>query len=177
MHCKNVNHIRKNVAVSIIFILCLCLLPACKSKEQREKEAQVSCSIELTQLADKIKEADATLPEMSRAESSMEQGEEYFAYLSNIDYSKVEEYCFDYSADGTAEEIGIIHLKSKEDSEECKESLEAHVHSRKTMYDAYKPEQSAVVDKAQIIVKDAYVILLISKDTKVCEKVIEEYIK
>lgn len=71
----------------------------------------------------------------------------------------------------------MILLKDKGDSEACKSSLEEHVHSRKTMYDAYKPEQSATVDKAKIIVKDAYVILLISKDTQAGEKVIEEYIK
>ncbi len=164
-------------AVLLLLIFSICLLSGCKSKENREKEAQVSCSISLTELADKIKEKDATLPEMTRAESGMEQGKDYFAYLSSLDYGKIEEYCFDYAANGTAEELAVILLKDKGDSEACKSSLEEHVHSRKTMYDAYKPEQSATVDKAKIIVKDAYVILLISKDTQAGEKVIEEYIK
>lgn len=59
-------------AVLLLLIFSICLLSGCKSKENREKEAQVSCSISLTELADKIKEKDATLPEMTRAESGME---------------------------------------------------------------------------------------------------------
>ena len=168
---------KKTIGIIWFIMLSLCLLPACKSKELREKEAQASCSISLTELADKVKEEDATLPSLSRADSSMEQGEDYFAYLSNLDYDKIENYCFDYATDGTAEEIAIIQLRDKADSEACKSSLEEHVHSRKTMYDAYKPEQSATVDKAKIIIKDAYVVLLISKDSDAGEKVIEEYIK
>lgn len=177
MDCKTNIITRKIVMLVLLFTISLCLLPACKSKEQREKEAQASCSISLTELADKIKEKDATLPSMTRADSSMEQGEDYFGYLSGIEYDKVENYCFDYATDGTAEEIAIIQLKDKGDNETCKSSLEEHVHSRKTMYDAYKPEQSATVDKAKIIVRDAYVILIISKDSGAGEKVIEEYIK
>lgn len=121
-------------------------------------------AVSMYDLSKEMIAADSSLPEMITVSTSDTDAENNFKYLSDMDYTKVDSYFLSYSAEGKADEIVVIAVKNVNDVEETKKTLEAHVKSRKNVYDTYDPTQLQRVDQALIFTQSHYAVLIISDD-------------
>lgn len=150
------------LALTLCFALCAC-------GEHKE--------ISVYDLRRSMLSADTGLPEMLTASSSDSDGERKFAYLSELDYSKVEGYFLAYAADGMAYEIAVICLKDKSDASSAEASLREHLNGRISLYKTYEPQQVQRAENALIISRDRCVALIMCDDTNAVKTAFEEYLK
>ena len=106
---------------------------------------------------------DTTLPEMVTHSSREAEARDNFFYLSDLDYGKVDAYCYTFADAGTAEEIAVIKLKSKSDAAAQMDSLHKHVEARQGTFEEYDPEQVPLTESAVITNEGRYVVLIVSK--------------
>ncbi len=107
--------------------------------------------------------ADTTLPEMVTRSSAGAEAKSNFFYLSDLDYGKVEGYCYTYADAGTAEEMAVVKLKDKADAAALMESLHRHVEARQGTFEEYDPEQVPLTEGAVVTSEGRYVALIVSK--------------
>ena len=108
-------------------------------------------------------EVDTTLPDMVARSSKDDDAKDSFSFLSDLSYSKVEEYFYAYADAGTAEEIAVVKLKDKSDAAAMMESLNDHVEARQGTFEEYDPEQVPLTENAVVIREGRYVALIISE--------------
>ncbi len=138
----------------------LLLFTGCGKDDSKDENKTVS----MYELSRKMIAADKTLPEMSYVSSSDENAGEVFTYLSDADYELVDSYFLFYSTDGLADEIAVVALKDSDDTTKVKKSIEQHVNGRVSMYEQYDPSQTERAENAIIMIKDQYVVLIISEN-------------
>ena len=68
--------------------------------------------IDMTKLEKTMMAADTDMPTMLAVNSDSDNTKDLFAYLSDMDYSKVDKYFLDYAQEGTAEEVAVIRVKN-----------------------------------------------------------------
>ena len=78
--------------------------------------------IDMTKLEKTMMAADTDMPTMLAVNSDSDNTKDLFAYLSDMDYSKVDKYFLDYAQEGTAEEVAVIRVKNSKDVDEAKKS-------------------------------------------------------
>lgn len=121
-------------------------------------------------------EVDTTLPEMvTRSSADAEEAESSFFYLSDLDYGKVDAYCYTYADAGTAEEIAVVKLKDKSDAAALMESLHDHVQSRQGTFEEYDPEQVPLTEDAVVTREGRYVALIVSKKNGLVQKEFQKF--
>lgn len=150
------------LALALCFSLCAC---------GADKE------ISIYDLQKAMLSADGELPEMLTVSSSDADAEKKFAYLSDMDYSKVEGYFLAYSADGTAYEIAVICLENSDDEAEAKASLQSHLQDRVNLYKTYEPTQASRAEDALIISRGSCVALIMCDNTDAVKSAFEEFLK
>lgn len=123
-----------------------------------------------------MEEADDTLGEMLSADSSAEDAEDLFAYISDMDYSKVDKFFVSYSKDGEADEIAVIAVKDKADVSDAEKTLKAHVENRKNIFSQYAPDQVKSVEKAEVFTSGKYAVLIICDKQAEVKKAFTEFI-
>ena len=106
---------------------------------------------------------DTTLPEMVTHTSQEADARDNFFYLSDLEYGKVDAYCYTFADAGTAEEMAVIRLKSKSDAAALMDSLHKHVEARQGTFEEYDPEQVPLTESAVITNEGRYVVLIVSK--------------
>lgn len=143
------------LALAALALLCAC---GC-SKGADPGEPQ----IDLAELHRAMLDADTTLPEMAVRSSEDADAEDSFFYLSDLDYGKVEAYCYAYAEAGTAEEIAVVKLKDGNDAARMMESLHDHIAQRQGTFREYDPEQLPLTEKAVVIREGRYVALIVSR--------------
>ena len=121
--------------------------------------------------------ADPSLPEMTAVSSSDEKCDELFAYLSDLDFSKVDGYFLAYAADGMAYEIAVVALKDEGDVSELKDSLIRHVEGRVNLYKSYAPDQVEKAENALIVASGRYAALIMCDDQAAVREVFENSVK
>lgn len=121
--------------------------------------------------------ADSAIPEMRTASSSDADAAAKFAYLSDIDYSKVLGYFLAYAADGMAYEIAVICLKDKSDAPAAEASVRAHLEGRVNLYKTYEPTQMQRAEDALVVTRDNCVALIMCDDTAAVKAAFEDYLK
>lgn len=107
-------------------------------------------------------DVDTTLPEMVVRSSGEDKAKDDFFYLSDLDYGKVEAYCYAYADAGTAEEMAVVKLKDASDAAAMMDSLHSHIETRQGTFREYDPEQLPLTEKAVIIREGRYVALIVS---------------
>ncbi len=133
-------------------------------------EAEVSMyDLEKAMLA-----ADSSLPEMTSVNDSSENPASLFAYLSDLEYEKVEHFFLAYSTEGKADEIAVIAVKDAGDVDAARESLERHVESRQKLYDQYDPEEAVRVGNAQVFTRGRCAVLILCDETEAVRSAFEE---
>lgn len=98
-------------------------------------------------------------------------------FISNyygLDTALLEEYVFSISSDAAqAETVIIAKVKDVSDTEAVAESLQSVMEDKKAEMENYIPEQFAIVEKSEVVIKDNYVWLVISENKDSITSVIE----
>ena len=127
------------------------------------------------ELLQAMMEADTTLPEMVTKSSGGAGAKDNFFYLSDLDYGKVEAYCYTFADAGTAEEMAVVKLKDKSDAAAMMESLHQHVEARQGTFEEYDPEQVPLTEDAVVIREGRYVALIVSKKNGLAQKEFQKF--
>lgn len=118
---------------------------------------------------------DTTLPEMVTRSSSDPEAKDNFFYLSDLDYGKVDSYCYAYADGGTAEEMAVVKLKDKSDAAALMESLHEHVKTRQGTFEEYDPEQVPLTENAVVTNQGRYVVLIVSKKNGLAQNEFKQF--
>lgn len=93
--------------------------------------------------------------------------EEFASYLTNdyqIDKELVEDGTICYADGANANEIAVVALKDKKDSETVQKALEEYMQNRAGVFEGYAPQQAAMVKDGIVVKNGNYIALLICQD-------------
>ncbi len=143
------------------------LLAGCAgpAKKAEDETTEATPMVSMYELRKAMLEAQPDLPDMTAVSSSDEDAGALFAYLSDLDYEKVEGYFLAYSSDGkTANEFAVVCLKDAADLPALEASLKAHVQGRVNLYKSYAPECVKQASEAEIVTEGRYAALIMCED-------------
>lgn len=166
------NSYLKVISLQLCFLFLV--LTSCISCGTHSSTAAAASTISLEELSSKIEQAAGTLPKMSRSTASNKDAEDWFCYLCDFDYSKVEDYSISYASNGSAEEIFLIKLKDSNDSTSAELSLHNRIKSRTITFDQYQPEEVYKLSNAIVTSNGNYVALLICQDEYNAKKAFQD---
>ena len=138
---------------------------------------KTSDTVSMYDLRQTMEEADKSLPEMLNASSADENAADQFAYISDLDYGKVDSFFLSYAKEGTADEIAVVAVKDVNDIDEAKQSLETHRQNRRKLLDQYEPEEVKRIDDGLVFAKDQYAVLIICDDASAVKAAFEKAIE
>ena len=110
------------------------------------------------------------------ADSSAEDAEDLFSYISDMDYTKVDKFFVSYSKEGNADEIAVIAVKDEADAADAEKSLKAHVQDRINVFTQYAPDQVKKAEKAEIFTSGKYAVLIICDKQADVKKAFTEFV-
>ncbi|MDO5294961.1 MAG: DUF4358 domain-containing protein [bacterium] len=162
--------------VSLISI-CICLLTllaitltSCGSHTSASSSAQ---NISLETLNQYITKEAGNLPEMSTYTSESQDAEDWFNYLCDFDYSKIDQYFISYSSSGSAEEIFLLKVKNEADVPYAVKALENRITARTSTFEMYLPAEVSKLSSGTVVSKGNYIALLICPDQYSAKKAFE----
>lgn len=138
---------------------------------------KTSDTVSMYDLRQTMEAADKSLPEMLNASSADENATDQFAYISDLDYGKVDSFFLSYAKEGTADEIAVVAVKDVNDIDEAKQSLETHRQNRRKLLDQYEPEEVKRIDDGLVFAKDQYAVLIICDDASAVKAAFEKAIE
>ena len=118
---------------------------------------------------------DTTLPDMVTKSSREDGAKDNFFFLSDLDYGKVDAYCYTFADAGTAEEMAVVKLKDKSDAAAMMDSLHDHVKARQGTFEEYDPDQVPLTENAVITREGRYVTLIVSKKNGLVQKEFQKF--
>ena len=136
-------------------------------------------AVSMFDLAEALKKAHDGSTALSFVSSSDDDPAGKLAYVSDIDYEKVDSFLMLYAEDGSksADEIVVIALKDEADSETAVASLKSHVKSRKDLYAAYEPGFVEAVERAEVFSEGRYAVLIVSENASAVKEAFYDFIK
>ena len=174
--------------LSAIMIL-LCMVACGNDKEERaEKPTPVeeqTTEVDVNSLLMPMREALVGFPQYTTASSHDENGkviegwEDVFmlSLYDGFDVSKVKSYAIAYSTVQTADEITVVVLESKKDTDELKKQMRARVSDRITLFETYGPTEVSKLQNAKVISKDNVCALVISDQPEKAEEAFNNELK
>lgn len=138
---------------------------------------KTSDTVSMYDLRQTMEAADKSLPEMLNASSADENAADQFAYISDLDYGKVDSFFLSYAKEGTADEIAVVAVKDVNDIDDAKQSLETHRQNRRKLLDQYEPEEVKRIDDGLVFAKDQYAVLIICDDASAVKAAFEKAIE
>lgn len=138
---------------------------------------KTSDTVSMYDLRQTMEAADKSLPEMLNASSADENAADQFAYISDLDYGKMDSFFLSYAKEGTADEIAVVAVKDENDIDEAKQSLETHRQNRRKLLDQYEPEEVKRIDDGLVFAKDQYAVLIICDDASAVKAAFEKAIE
>lgn len=143
--------------------LLLCVLACALTLAGCGRGVAADKTVEMSQLSQTMLAADKGLPEMSMVDGDTKSAKTQFAYLSTMDYSKVDDFFMAYASNGNqhADEIAVIAVKQVSDVKEAEKSLKSHLQKRRALYEQYDPSQLTRIDGAQVFTKGRYAVLIL----------------
>ena len=156
----------------ITLILSSLMLSYCAAPEKEP-------TVNMFDLSQKMNEAHGKQGEMAYASSSDSNAKDEFAYVSDMDYSKVEAFFISYAKDGkgNADEIVVIAVKDLNDVNEAEASLKEHVKYRIELYTSYDPGQVPALEDALIFTQGQYAVLIVSENADAVAKAFGDFLK
>lgn len=181
------------VLTAAVIICCGCAGEADQSAkedvQQTEAEEAESGDSEAQQVTEETAEEEAAEGEKETlsimevyekigAEVSLQSPEcmddDFISNYYGLDTALLEEYVFSISSDAAqAETVIIAKVKDVSDTEAVAESLQSVMEDKKAEMENYIPEQFAIVEKSEVVIKDNYVWLVISENEDSITDVIE----
>ena len=135
-----------------------------------------SDTVSMYDLRTAMEAADDTLGEMLSADSNEEDAEDLFAYISDMDYGKVDKFFVSYSNEGSADEIAVIALKNASDTSDAEKSLKDHVQDRINVFSQYAPEEVKKAENAITFKDGKYAVLIICDKQDEVKKAFTDFI-
>lgn len=178
---------KKAVSVFLIIAFALLLPAACAPKTPepavntpdptQSTPEQTPKSVSMFDLSEALCKA-CEGSELVYASSSDADAAGEFAYVSDLDYEKVESFMMLYAPDGNVspEEIVVICLSDEADAPLAEQSLRAHVKSRSALYSSYKPEFVNAVEAAEVFTRDRFAVLIISEHAEAVRTAFDDFI-
>lgn len=160
----------KKALCAALAALALAGLPGCTGGEKDDGP-----DLDPAEMLQAMMAVDTTLPDMVTKSSQDSEAKDNFFYLSNLDYSKVDAYCYAFADAGTAEEMAVVKLKDKSDAAVLMESLHDHVNTRRGTFEEYSPDQVPLTDSAVITREGRYVVLIVSKKNGLAQKEFQKF--
>ena len=135
---------KKLIALLSIVLAAACVFCSCSKQNGQE--------ISMYDLKTAMAGATNRFDDMTYASSEDEDASSIFTNISDMSYSKVEGFFVYYATNGTgnADEIAVIQVKNSGDLTQARESLEAHLQKRKSLYSTYDKSQLKKLDAARI---------------------------
>ena len=143
-----------------LMIICSFVLSACGSKKE------ISGKYTASEVMERVAGSITDLPEMKTVKSGDDNAKDIFSYLSDIDYDKVNDFEYRYSANATAEEIAIIRMKDEADMGKIKDDLQKRLDDRKNNFEIYNTDELVKFDGAFVLVKNNYAVLIIGNQAQ-----------
>lgn len=136
-------------------VLCTCSCGNSK-KEEKEDVGKYTSS----EVMEKVVASMTDLPEMETIKSGDKNADKKFKAICDIDYSKVEDYTYEYAKENNqkAEEVVVVRMKSKSDMAIAKKEFEDRTKKRIEHFQTYDAEQIPKVEAAAISIKDNYIL-------------------
>lgn len=146
-----------------------------QSAEETESEvSEAEEAAESEKAAASIAEVYEKIGEEVTLQSPACMDDDFISNYYGLDTALLEEYVFSISEDAAqAETVIIAKVKDAGDAEQVAESLQAVVEDKKAEMENYIPEQFAIVEKSEVVIKDNYVWLVISENEDSITSVIE----
>lgn len=156
MKMKN-RFLKKGLTMLLIAGTVLCTCSCGNSKKEKKEDVGKYASSEVM---DKVAASMTDLPEMVTIKSGDKNADKKFKVFCDIDYSKVEDYTYEYAKDNNnnPEEVVVIRMKSKNDMAIVKKGLEDRTKKRVEHFEQYDAAQIPKVEAAAISVKDNYIL-------------------
>lgn len=146
---------RRVLTIGVACVWTCSMMTACGQSETK--------TVDLPALQTAMLQADDTFPEMTSIDSTTENADSLFSYLSDMDYSLISGYFMSYTADGqTADEIAVIQTKNASDVATAMDSLKDHVSDRVSMYQTYNPDEVSRAEDALVFSEGNLAVLIIS---------------
>lgn len=162
-------NVRIKALITVCILLAAALITGCSGGNS-------GTTVSMFELRTAMEAADDTLGEMLSADSSAEDAEDLFSYISDMDYSKVDKFFVSYSKEGNADEIAVIAVKNSGDVSEAEKSLKVHVQDRINVFTQYAPDQVKKAEKAEVFISGKYAVLMICDKQAEVKKTFTEFI-
>ena len=153
-------------------ILLFLLVCGCNAKQHTPDET--ATNVPLTTLMEKMSNRATSLPTMDTLSKNDADAQEWFEYLCDLDYNKVEDFLISYSNQTTADEIFLIHLKDKNDVALTELSLQHRIDTRLLAFQNYLPIQVNKMNQAVVTSIGSYVALIICNNPDDVEDTFQE---
>ena len=136
-------------------------------------------AVSMFDLSEALRSAHNGSAELSYVSSSDQDPAGKLAYVSDIDYEKVESFMMLYAADGkeSTDEIVVIALKEASDAPEAADTLRTHVESRISLYSTYAPELVEPLRNAKVFCEGRYAVLIISENADAVSRAFSAFVK
>lgn len=159
---------KKLVLILGIAVIAISALTACSDKKQAETAKEEAVKIDVTALADELKNGVTFQDEMTELEDSM------FEMVYVIDPADVADKKVYISTGATAEEIAVMEGKDAESAKRIKEGLEQRIEDEKANFETYVPEEMKKLESPVLVEKGNYVILCISNENEKALEIINQ---
>ena len=150
--------LKKRLGLICTVLLAAILLCACGS--------DTAGKVSLYDLKSKMASATDKFSDMTYASHEDTDAESIFKNISDMSYSKVHSYCIYYATNGTgnADEIAVIQVKNSGDLTAARQSLEAHLQKRKSLYSTYDKSQLKKLESARVVTGGDCAALIVADD-------------
>ena len=160
------------IPVAVIIALASVILCSCSGGGKSETVSMYDLKTAMANATDKF-------DDMTYASSEDADKESIFANISEMDYSKVDSFFVFYATNGTgnADEIAVIQVKNSSDLTAARESLEAHLAKRKSLYSTYDKTQLKKLDGAKVVTGGNCAALIVGDDAGKISEAFYEFFK
>jgi hypothetical protein len=162
---------KKLIAIIAALLLAVSVFGACSK--------QSTGDVSMYDLNKAMCDATDKFTDMKYVSSSDSDADELFTNISDMDYSKVKGFFITYASNGTgnADEIAVIQVKSKNDLQTARDTLNAHLERRKALYATYDKSQSSKLEKGVVITYGDVAALIVGDDVSSIKDAFYNYFK
>lgn len=149
-------------------LLCACLLlslSACGSAETADTET----SWTVWQMAEAIRTSQEPQMEMTAIQPGDELYETYLTDSYGLDISGVEDGAIFVAGGASAQEIAVLHITG--DAGNAAEALRRYLEGRIGAFIGYLPEEAALLEGAEVVVRGNYAALLACADVPTAQEI------
>lgn len=163
---------KKITAVILIAVSLFMLVSGCVPKKKNE-------TVSMFDLSQAMLAVHKDPSGMAYASSADDDPAGKLAYVSDIEYEKVESFFISYAKDGkgNSDEIVVIAVKDEADASQAVESLKAHIRKRISLYSTYDPDQVKTLEQAEVFSYEQYAVLVVAENGSEIVKAFYDFVK